>query len=109
MLDVIKPPKDEEASRIDWPSVWRASPEYQGVKQELARLNALPVTTPAASQSQESLGDQSQHKEFVASFGTQFWEVLVRTWKHFWRSPTYIWSKIILIVIAVSPFIQELV
>jgi ATP-binding cassette subfamily G (WHITE) protein 2 (PDR) len=101
MLQVIKPPIDEEASSIDWAQIWRSSPEYQGVKQELARLNALASALPT-SESQDSLGATSQHQEFVASFWTQFWQVLFRTWKHFWRSPTYIWSKIVLIVIAVS-------
>ena len=32
-------------------------------------------------------GDKSQHQEFVASFTTQFWQVLIRTWKHFWSRP----------------------
>ncbi|KAH6884150.1 ABC-2 type transporter-domain-containing protein [Thelonectria olida] len=99
MLQIIKPPIDQEASTIDWAQVWRASPEYQGVKQELARLNSLASTLPT-SESQDNLGAASQHKEFVASFWTQFWQVLFRTWKHFWRSPTYIWSKTVLIVLS---------
>ncbi|KPM39725.1 ATP-binding cassette transporter CGR1 [Neonectria ditissima] len=98
MLQIIQPPADGSES-IDWHQVWRNSPEYQAVKKELGRLNALPVTESAESDSINA-GDKSQHQEFVASFSTQFWEVLVRTWKHFWRSPNYIWSKIILIVIS---------
>ncbi|KAM5361174.1 hypothetical protein ACJZ2D_013256 [Fusarium nematophilum] len=97
MLQTIKPVHDE-TDAIDWPQVWRSSPEFQGVKKELGRLNSLPSTQP--TDSTQSEGDKSQHQEFVTSFWTQFREVLTRTWKHFWRSPTYLWSKTILIVLA---------
>ncbi|KAG4262351.1 multidrug resistance protein CDR1 [Fusarium proliferatum] len=99
MLEIIKPSNDEEAEKIDWHQIWRDSPEFQEVKQELSRLNSLPSTRGSAMSALEN-GDASQHKEFVASFSTQFREVLIRTWKHFWRSPTYIWSKIALIVLS---------
>jgi hypothetical protein len=100
MLEIIKPSNDEEAEKIDWHQIWRDSPEFQEVKQELSRLNSLPATRGAATNALEN-GDASQHKGFVASFSTQFREVLIRTWKHFWRSPTYIWSKIALLVLSV--------
>lgn len=100
MLQIIKPSHDDEEA-IDWHQVWRDSPEFKDVKQELGRLNSLATTQPEGS-SAFADGDASQHNEFVASFSTQFREVLIRTWKHFWRSPTYIWSKTILIVLAVS-------
>ncbi|WAO87350.1 Hypothetical protein NCS54_00465600 [Fusarium falciforme] len=98
MLQIIKPTHDDE-DVIDWHQVWRNSPEFKDVKKELARLNSLAYTQPEGS-SAFADGDASQHNEFVASFMTQFREVLIRTWKHFWRSPTYIWSKTILIVLA---------
>ncbi|KAF9767044.1 hypothetical protein IL306_000446 [Fusarium sp. DS 682] len=99
MLDIIKPSNDEEVETIDWHQIWRKSPEFQEVKKELQRLNSLPSTRGAEANALEN-GDASQHQEFVASFSTQFREVLIRTWKHFWRSPTYIWSKIALIVLS---------
>lgn len=96
---MIQPPADGSET-TNWHEVWRNSPEYQGVKKELSRLNALPVTQSADIDPMG--GESSQHQEFVTSFSTQFWQVLIRTWKHFWRSPAYIWSKAILIVISVS-------
>lgn len=103
MLEIIKPPIDGSPC-IDWHQVWRSSPEYTAVKEELARLNALPATHSVDTMAH---GDKSQRQEFVASFTTQFWQVLIRTWKHFWRSPTYIWSKTILTVLSVRrPFSQ---
>jgi ABC-type multidrug transport system permease subunit len=83
---------------IDWHQAWRNSPEYQNVKNELARLRALS-SSDHANVVTDAHGDESQHQEFVASFSTQFRAVFVRTVKHFWRSPVYIWSKTILIVL----------
>lgn len=100
MLQIIQH-STSEGENTDWHQIWRSSTEFQAVKQELGRLNSLPSTQPAVSETQAE-GDASQHQEFVASFWTQFREVLVRTWKHFWRSPTYLWSKTILIVLSVS-------
>ncbi|KAM0276296.1 hypothetical protein ACHAQH_006885 [Verticillium albo-atrum] len=94
MLNVIKPSTDG-ATSIDWHQTWRQSPEFDAVKQELERLRALEQTAPPPVDD-----EGSQHEEFVTSFRTQFWQVLVRTNRHFWRSPTYIWSKILLVLIS---------
>ncbi|KXJ86959.1 ABC-2 type transporter-domain-containing protein [Microdochium bolleyi] len=93
MLDVIKPPLDGSAG-IDWHQVWRCSPEYELVKGEMARLHSLSNTNTRNSPDHN---DASSSKEFAASFGTQLVQVLNRTFKHFWRSPTYIWSKFSLV------------
>ncbi|PGH02399.1 hypothetical protein GX51_04707 [Blastomyces parvus] len=102
MLEIIKPKTDGTVG-IDWHQVWRDSAEFEAVKQELARLRSLATATATASEGVQALeaagSESSQHREFVASFWTQFLLVLSRTWKHFWRSPVYIWSKIGLIVI----------
>ncbi|KAH6708586.1 multidrug resistance protein CDR1 [Verticillium dahliae] len=96
MLNVIKPSTDASFS-IDWHRMRRNSPEFEAVKRELNRLRALEKTMPTPNEDNES-----QHREFVTSFQTQFWQVFVRTHRHFWRSPTYIWSKILMISISVS-------
>lgn len=100
MLQIIQH-STNEGEDTDWHQIWRSSTEFHAVKRELERLNSLPSTRPAGSEARAE-GDASQHQEFVASFWTQFREVLIRAWKHFWRSPTYLWSKTILIVLAVS-------
>lgn len=101
MLRIIKPPTADVSAVVGWHQIWRNSPEVKHVKAELARLNALHTTCPS-TRGRMLDGDRSQHQEFVASFWTQFWQVLLRTWKHFWMSPTYIWSKTALIVLSVS-------
>lgn len=98
MLQVIEPPKDG-SDGSDWHQTWRNSPEYRGVKRELARLRALPSTDPNVNFDK---GHVSQHQEFVSSIFTQFREVMIRTARHFWRSPVYMWSKTSLIALSVS-------
>ncbi|KAK1711889.1 ABC-2 type transporter [Colletotrichum acutatum] len=74
---------------IDWPAVWRQTPEYQAVQDELARLCSDGSARPALTNGQ----GQSTHKEFAAGFGTQFIEVTKRVFQQYWRSPAYIYSK----------------
>ncbi|KAM0323344.1 hypothetical protein ACHAQA_008937 [Verticillium albo-atrum] len=90
MLNVIKPSTDGVPG-IDWHKNWRQSTEFEAVKQELDRLRGLKSADQVTAD-----GESSQHEEFVTSFWTQFWQVLIRTNRHFWRSPTYIWSKVLL-------------
>ncbi|GJC84732.1 ZEB2-regulated ABC transporter 1 [Colletotrichum liriopes] len=73
---------------LDWSKIWRSSPEYREVKAELGRLRQ------GRNLAALDEGFSSQHYEFVTSFWSQLREVLIRTFKHFWRSPVYTWSKL---------------
>ncbi|RSL90675.1 hypothetical protein CEP52_014514 [Fusarium oligoseptatum] len=77
---------------IDWPAVWRSSPEYQGVQDELARLSGPDAKPPPTADAV----DPSQYDEFAAPSTTQLFEVTKRIYHQFWRSPSYIYSKFIL-------------
>ncbi|KAK1598936.1 ABC-2 type transporter [Colletotrichum navitas] len=74
---------------IDWPAVWRQTPEYQSVQDELARLRA----GTSAESAPASKPDASSYKEFAADYITQFEEVTTRVFQQYWRSPSYIYSK----------------
>ncbi|KAH6949769.1 multidrug resistance protein CDR1 [Ilyonectria sp. MPI-CAGE-AT-0026] len=74
-------------SDIDWPVVWRESPEYNGVQDELNRLSSHPTTPAETSQGSANIS------EFAAPFGLQFREVCWRAFQQYYRSPTYILSK----------------
>ncbi|TLD04992.1 uncharacterized protein PgNI_09248 [Pyricularia grisea] len=87
MLEVIGAARGAK-TEIDWPAVWRQSPEYQGVQDELARLSstrAVPVSS-----------DNTQHNEFAAGMITQFEQVTKRVFQQYWRMPALIASKAIL-------------
>ncbi|KAJ0423527.1 ABC-2 type transporter-domain-containing protein [Aspergillus carlsbadensis] len=99
MLDVIKKSSDDDKS-LDWHRVWRESPEFRAVKAELGRLRGLAAEAENGEGALSAAGEPSQHREFVATYWRQFWVVLDRTGKHFWRSPGYLWSKIALVVLS---------
>ncbi|RSM01819.1 hypothetical protein CDV31_011168 [Fusarium ambrosium] len=76
-------------TEIDWPTVWRSSPEYQKVQEELGRL----ASSATSAQPRE---DASVYKEFAASAMEQHTQVTKRVFQQYWRSPMYIYSKLLL-------------
>lgn len=91
MLEVIGAAPGSH-TEIDWHQTWRGSPEYQGVKEELRQMKEqLPQTTQPSSS-----GDKASFREFAAPFGVQFWEVTKRVFEQYWRTPSYIYAKLLL-------------
>lgn len=74
---------------IDWPAVWRNSQEYQQVQEELGRL-------AASSSSEQAIKDSSVYDEFAASSREQYRQVTKRVFEQYWRSPGYIYAKVLL-------------
>lgn len=87
MLEVIGAAPGSH-SEIDWPAVWRDSPERRAVHEHLAQLKASLSEKPDNSKS-----DPESYKEFAAPFIVQLWECLVRVFSQYWRTPVYIYSK----------------
>ncbi|KAL4806551.1 ABC-2 type transporter-domain-containing protein [Aspergillus unguis] len=94
MLEVIGAAPGSH-SDIDWPAVWRESPERQGVHQHLAELkdtlSQKPLEAPASN--------SADYNEFAAPFTAQLWECLLRVFSQYWRSPIYIYSKAALCIL----------
>ena len=69
-------------TNIDWHQVWRSSPEYQEVHQEIDRLERArsQETQPRATKE-----DKGAYREFAAPFGVQIWEVTYRVFQQYWR------------------------
>lgn len=88
MLEVVGA-TSKHGSNIDWPAVWRTSPEYQGVHRELDQL-------ASQGQGRSADPDPAALAEFAASFPTQLAQVTKRVFQQYWRTPSYIFSKIIL-------------
>ena len=86
------------ATEIDWPAVWRASPEYQATRGELQRLKE---TRPRETESASASDDKSLYNEFAAPGSVQLLEVLQRVFQQYWRTPSYIYSKMALCVASV--------
>ncbi|KAJ5925119.1 hypothetical protein N7454_007758 [Penicillium verhagenii] len=78
---------------IDWPAVWRHSPELKEVRAQLEKWRAEKSQQPVAPAQ-----DQHSYAEFAASFSVQLYETLVRIFQQYWRTPSYIVSKLGLVV-----------
>lgn len=89
---------------IDWPAVWRSSPEYIEVHNELAQLKEErpQVTALQRTVSAQKKEDKASYREFAAPFGEQLWEVTKRVFEQYWRTPSYIYSKAALCIFSVS-------
>ncbi|TVY82747.1 ZEB2-regulated ABC transporter [Lachnellula suecica] len=94
MLEVIGAAPGTE-TKVDWPAAWGASPEYQGVKGELQRLKE---TRPQETLASSSPGDKAIYLEFAASAMVQQLEVTRRVFQQYWRTPSYIFSKLSLVI-----------
>ena len=101
MLKVIGAAPGAHTDR-DWHKTWRASGEYQRVQKELVGLEALSVTAPNPDD------DPQTATKYAANFRTQFWMVLRRVFQQYWRTPSYIYSKLILCCGTVSfPYLRS--
>lgn len=101
MLDVIGATAKSVQTDLDWPTVWRESAEYQAVQDELELLSQPVKETVTAAET--NIGDPSAYTEFAADLRVQVREVTKRIFQEYWRTPSYLFSKCVLTVGAVSP------
>ena len=98
MLEVIGAAPGSHTD-IDWFDVWRESPELEAVHDELDRMkNERPQITGPSS----NPNDKADYREFAAPFYLQLQEVLKRIFAQYWRTPSYIFSKLTLCSLTVS-------
>lgn len=88
MLDVIGAAPGSK-NTIDWPQVWRESPEKAKIKMQLSEMKAELSSKPA-DDNQDSL------RQFAAPVWDQFYTVTKRVFEQYWRTPAYLYSKTLL-------------
>ncbi|KAK4498394.1 hypothetical protein PRZ48_011052 [Zasmidium cellare] len=81
-------------TEIDWVQVWRQSPEYQEVQLELRRLAEREPAPRTGEKHDEE--ERQQYWEFATPLSKQLYEVTIRVFVQYWRTPSYIYSKIAL-------------
>ncbi|KAL1964841.1 hypothetical protein VTN77DRAFT_6343 [Rasamsonia byssochlamydoides] len=91
MLEVIGAAPGSHADK-DWTEVWKASPERAAVREELARMKA------ELSQKSQAPSDAGWG-EFAMPLWYQFVVCLHRMFQQYWRTPAYIYSKLVMCVI----------
>ena len=94
MLEVIGAAPGSYTEK-NWQDVWRNSPEYRGVQQELERLKQSSDKNESHSTAAE---EELARREFAAPFRVQLWQVTRRVFSQYWYSPSYIYSKAFLCV-----------
>ncbi|KAL3456645.1 ABC-2 type transporter-domain-containing protein [Aspergillus heterothallicus] len=86
---MIETVSSNEAS-IDWPELWKASPEYEAVIAKLDRIQSTSV------ESVPGVDNDNDDSEFAMTFSSQLYYVLRRVFSQYFRQPEYIVSKYIL-------------
>lgn len=95
MLEVTGAAHDTECPQ-DWSTIWAESDERKAVKAELGRMKE------ELSQQALPVDDLDALRPFAVPFGTQLWHVLVRVFQQYWRTPSYLYSKVALCLFSVS-------
>ena len=89
MLEVIGAAPGSHSDN-DWHDTWRNSTEFQETRQELDRLaEQRPNET-------QPISDKESYRAFAAPLAAQLSEVTRRVFSQYWRTPSYIYSKIAL-------------
>ncbi|PWY81575.1 ATP-binding cassette transporter [Aspergillus sclerotioniger CBS 115572] len=87
MLEVIGAAPGS-APVCDWPATWKDSPEFRATRKELERLER-----PGSPGPDQGTGSSQQ---YAAPFHIQLWLCTKRVFEQYWRSPSYIYAKLIL-------------
>lgn len=93
MLDVIGAAPGSNTV-IDWVSTWNKSPERQEVKRQLTAMKAELSQKPVQNDDPDAL------KEYAAPFTAQLPVVLTRVFEQYWRTPSYLYSKFLLVTVS---------
>ncbi|KAG8532824.1 uncharacterized protein KY384_002702 [Bacidia gigantensis] len=88
MLDIVGAAPGSQ-NTTDWGQVWRESPEKQQVRATLANMKRDLSKLPAED-------DPASLREFAESFTTQLLAVQNRVFQQYWRTPYYLYSKLLL-------------
>ncbi|GMF39507.1 unnamed protein product [[Candida] boidinii] len=91
MLDVIGAAPGSHAEK-DYHKVWLESPERQIVLQTLNEMEKELVKLPVSELPHAD-------DEFASSYFTQYLVVTKRVLQQYYRTPSYIWSKLLLLVL----------
>lgn len=78
-------------STQDWHEVWKGSEESKEVQKELEQIH-LRKRDEAVTDSDSAEG----HQEFAMPFLMQLLHVTIRVFQQYWRTPSYIWGKLLL-------------
>ena len=89
MLSIISAGASGNAVQ-DWAEIWKHSREYENVQSEIDRLCG------GSQQRAETVSVEIDQDEFAMPFKNQLFYVTIRIFQQYWRTPQYIWGKLML-------------
>lgn len=91
MLKVVRPAAqgDDDATAKDWSKVWLESQEFAVIQQEVERLQQR-------TQSSEKTENAAAATSYAAPAYVQLAACTERIFQQYWRTPSYIYSKLVL-------------
>ncbi len=90
MLEIVGAGASGKSTQ-DWHEVWKGSKESKDVQTQLDRIHEEKgKETPAHDVTKEG------GSEFAMPFWTQLLYVTIRVFQQYWRTPSYIWGKLLL-------------
>ncbi|KAJ7170618.1 ABC-2 type transporter-domain-containing protein [Mycena crocata] len=92
MLEVIGAAHGSKSVQ-DWPEVWMASEERTQIRAEFDQMAA------ELSQTEDNGESVAGFESFAMPLSAQLWECFKRVWLQYWRTPSYIYSKLALVFI----------
>ncbi|PNS14521.1 Brefeldin A resistance protein [Sphaceloma murrayae] len=78
---------------VDWPQTWKQSPEYKNVHKEIDRLNSTRIEQTGSTFGKQ---DKDSYRQLAAPMIEQVWQVTYRVFQQYWRTLSYIYSKLAL-------------
>ncbi|KAF2814106.1 uncharacterized protein BDZ99DRAFT_410425 [Mytilinidion resinicola] len=90
MLEIVGAGASGKSTQ-DWHVVWKNSNQAQDVQKELDRIHEEKKNEEIAGADRPDA-----HSEFAMPFSTQLFYVTQRVFQQYWRTPTYVWGKILL-------------
>lgn len=88
-----KKPRGADGKRIDWNEQWRNSPEAQQVQEEIEGLKLTRSRSTTAHKKDNG------ETEFAAPVWAQTFELTKRTFRQYWRDPSYLYGKLFVSVV----------
>ena len=88
MLDVVGAAPGSR-NTIDWAQVWRESEEKQAIRDTLAEMKSELKNRPVDN-------DPTSLRPFAEPFTVQLYIVTKRVFEQYWRTPSYLYSKLLL-------------
>jgi ABC-type multidrug transport system ATPase subunit len=88
MLEIVGAGASGKATR-DWPTVWKESNESVNIQAELDQIHAEKSNEPPSD-------DDSSSSEFAIPMTSQIYYTTIRVFQQYWRTPNYVWGKILL-------------